>query len=186
MSIYLKLAEARKEFHSMNLKKSGKNKFAGYSYFELADFVVPGLTCLANHGLVPIVSFGAETATMTVYDTESDASFVIGSPMAEANLKGCHPIQNLGATQSYIRRYLWLALLEIVEHDAIDSAPAAEPVPARPAMKMASQNQRDTITEMMKAGGVSEEMKNRVRESWKSLTYKRANEIIKALKENGK
>jgi hypothetical protein len=41
--------------------------------------------------------------------------------MSEANLKGCHPVQNLGAVQTYTRRYLWVAALEIVEHDAIDS-----------------------------------------------------------------
>jgi hypothetical protein len=42
--------------------------------------------------------------------------------MAEANLKGCHPIQNLGAVISYIRRYLYVSALEICEHDAIDSS----------------------------------------------------------------
>jgi hypothetical protein len=51
--------------------------------------------------------------------------------MAEANLKGAHPIQNLGATLSYQRRYLWMAAMELVEGDAIDSAPPVEaPKPA--------------------------------------------------------
>jgi hypothetical protein len=49
--------------------------------------------------------------------------------MAEANLKGAHPIQNLGAVESYQRRYLWMTAMEIVEHDIIDSAPSAEPKP---------------------------------------------------------
>jgi len=43
------------------------------------------------------------------------------SPMSTAALKGCHEVQNLGAVQTYIRRYLWVAALEIVEHDALDS-----------------------------------------------------------------
>jgi hypothetical protein len=42
--------------------------------------------------------------------------------MAEANLKGCHPIQNLGAVETYTRRYLWVSAMEIVEHDALDSS----------------------------------------------------------------
>jgi len=46
--------------------------------------------------------------------------------MAEANLKGAHPIQNLGAVLSYQRRYLWMAALELVEGDPIDSAPPVE------------------------------------------------------------
>ena len=45
--------------------------------------------------------------------------------MSEANLKGCHPVQNLGAVETYIRRYLWVAALEIVEHDAVDSSEGA-------------------------------------------------------------
>jgi len=45
--------------------------------------------------------------------------------MADANLKGCHPIQNLGAVETYTRRYLWVTAMEIVEHDALDSS---EPV----------------------------------------------------------
>jgi hypothetical protein len=43
--------------------------------------------------------------------------------MADANLKGCHPIQNLGAVETYTRRYLWVSAMEIVEHDALDSSP---------------------------------------------------------------
>ena len=46
---------------------------------------------------------------------------IITSPMSEAALKGCHPVQNLGAVETYIRRYLWVAALEVVEHDSLDA-----------------------------------------------------------------
>jgi hypothetical protein len=49
--------------------------------------------------------------------------------MAEANLKGTHPIQNLGAVETYQRRYLWMTAMEIVEHDILD---ASEPVMEQP------------------------------------------------------
>jgi hypothetical protein len=42
--------------------------------------------------------------------------------MSEASLKGCHPVQNLGAVETYVRRYLWVTALEIVEHDGLDSS----------------------------------------------------------------
>ncbi len=42
--------------------------------------------------------------------------------MGSAALKGCHEVQNVGAVETYQRRYLWVAALEIVEHDAIDSS----------------------------------------------------------------
>jgi hypothetical protein len=126
MNIYGKLASARKHFHSLNLKKSGKNTFAGYNYFELADFLVPGMQSLEQAGLVSVISFTAAEATMTIYETEGDGTITITSPMASANLKGSHEIQNLGAVETYQRRYLWMAALEIVEHDAVDSAPPKE------------------------------------------------------------
>jgi len=133
MSIYKKLAEAREAFHGMNLKKSGKNTFAGYSYFELADFLIPGMRCMKDAGLVSIVSFEGSRAVMRIHEMEGDGVIEIESPRAEATLKGCHPIQNLGAEETYQRRYLWMAALEIVEHDAVDaSAPvvASDPTPA--------------------------------------------------------
>jgi len=39
MNIYEKLQIMRCELQDMKLKKSGKNKFAGYEYFELQDFI---------------------------------------------------------------------------------------------------------------------------------------------------
>lgn len=125
-SIYRKLGDARAAFHSLQLKKSGKNTFAGYSYFELADFLVPGLACMTEQGLLPVVSFESSRAVMRIFDMDSDSVIEIESPRAEANLKGCHPIQNLGAEETYQRRYLWMAALEIVEHDALDSSQPLE------------------------------------------------------------
>jgi ERF superfamily len=116
--IYAKLNAARQDFHKRQLSKSGLNKFAGYQYFELADFIVPALEIFNAHGLCGVVSFGADTATLTVEDS---SHIVITSPMSTAALKGCHEVQNLGAVQTYLRRYLWVAALEIVEHDAVDS-----------------------------------------------------------------
>jgi hypothetical protein len=111
------------------MKKSGLNKFAGYSYFELGDFI-PHIQAIFNEiGLCGVVSFDAIQATLCITDTDDGSQIVVTSPMAEANLKGAHPIQNLGAVLSYQRRYLWMAAMEIVEHDIIDSAPAAEPKP---------------------------------------------------------
>jgi hypothetical protein len=128
MNVYQKLNAARKEFHSMEIKKSGHNKFANYYYFELGDFIIPALTIFEKLGLIGIVHFGTETAQLAIINTEKpDEVVVFSSPMSEANLKGAHPIQNLGAVHTYLRRYLWVAALEIVEHDAVDSSEGAAP-----------------------------------------------------------
>jgi ERF superfamily len=122
MNVYQKLNQARELFHQQKLKKSGLNKFAGYQYFELGDFIIPAMQIFKEVGLTSIISFGKETADMRIFNTDKpDEVIVIESPMSEAALKGCHPVQNLGAVQTYLRRYLWVAALEIVEHDALDA-----------------------------------------------------------------
>lgn len=132
MSALKKLNEARKQFHAAKLKKTGKNTFAGYEYFELGDFLMPALTIFESLQLSGVISFGVELATMTVTDLEDEASKVlITSPMSTAALKACHEVQNLGAVQTYLRRYLWVAALEIVEHDALDSSEGADPEPKK-------------------------------------------------------
>lgn len=122
MPVLRKLNEARAKFHASKITKTGHNKFAGYNYFELADFVVPALTIFRECDLCAVVSFDATHARMTITDLEDGSECVITSPMSSAALKGCHEVQNLGAVQTYLRRYLWVAALEIVEHDAIDSS----------------------------------------------------------------
>jgi hypothetical protein len=122
VSVYSKLNEARAKFHALELKKTGHNKFAGYNYFELGDFLIPALKVFNEVGLCAIVSFDKELATMRIIDTDPNGgNITITSPLSEANLKGCHPVQNVGACETYARRYLWVAALEIVEHDALDA-----------------------------------------------------------------
>lgn len=146
MNVYAKLQAARIKLHSTELKKSGHNKFAGYSYFELADFVVPALQIFDSLKLCGVVSFGKELATLTIVDLESGEKLEITSPMSTAALKGCHEVQNLGAVETYIRRYLWVAALEIVEHDALD---ASEPVKDEP--KLSDEKVNEYLIRVMEA-----------------------------------
>jgi len=126
MTVHRKLMEARVRLQATELKKSGLNKFAGYSYFELGDFIPAIQQIFYDVGLCGIVSFKSDYAELSIYGTEDGTMVMITSPMADANLKGAHPIQNLGAMESYQRRYLWMTALELVEHDAIDSSTGDE------------------------------------------------------------
>jgi hypothetical protein len=156
MSVYKKLQEARVILHKTQLNKSGKNKFAGFSYFELGDFI-PQVTEIFNKiGLCGIVSFTQDTAYLTVHETEGDGFISFTSPLVMAeNAKG-QAIQSLGSTHTYFRRYLWLMCMEIIENDVIDavdqSAPAKKvnwevPKPAEPITINAQANEtKATIT----------------------------------------
>jgi hypothetical protein len=122
MNVYQRLNNAREQFHSLKLTKTGHNKFAGYYYFELGDFLIPALKVFKDNGLCACVSFGADEAYMTITNVDKPEEGIrLTSPMGSAALKGCHEVQNIGAVETYQRRYLWVAALEIVEHDALDA-----------------------------------------------------------------
>lgn len=121
MSIYEKLIEARIKFQSANVKKSGNNKYAGYQYYELSD-ILPKINEIAKElKFVCCVSFETEKAELKVIDAEKPSDFIVfESPMSNAQLKGCHAVQNLGAVQTYLKRYLYQNAFEIVESDVLD------------------------------------------------------------------
>ena len=113
--------DARIQLQNTDLKKSGHNKFAGYRYFELGDFLPSINTIFWNLGLCGTVSFTADLATLTITDIDDGSQITITSPMGSAALKGCHEVQNVGAVLTYQRRYLWVSAMEIVEHDVLDA-----------------------------------------------------------------
>ena len=135
MTIHKKLMQARIALQNTKLTKSGHNKFSGYFYFELSDFLPTINTIFNEIGLCGVVSFKSDLATLTITDIDDGKEIVITSPMADANLKGCHPIQNLGAVETYSRRYLWVTAMEIVEHDALDSSEPVKEVITKPELK---------------------------------------------------
>lgn len=120
-NVYKKLQACRTELKTMEIKESGNNKFAGYTYMELGDFLPHIVDLCHKHGLCSIVSFGELEATLTIVNSDApEEKIVFASPMSKAELKGCHPIQNLGAVETYLRRYLYVTAFDIVEHDALD------------------------------------------------------------------
>jgi hypothetical protein len=124
MNVHQKLMKARLMLQGKKLTKSGHNKFAGYQYFELGDFLPAIQEIFAEVGLCGIVSYTADLATLTIFDAtppQSTPPIIITSPMGSAALKGCHEVQNVGAVETYQRRYLWVTAMEIVEHDVLDA-----------------------------------------------------------------
>jgi hypothetical protein len=134
--VYEKLQKARVKLQNIELKKSGHNKFAGYRYFELTDFLPTVNSIFAELKLCHTLEFTSDLATMRVIDTEDGGCAKFTCPMASAQLKGCHEVQNLGASITYITRYLLVMALAICEHDALDATTGSEePKSAKPVTK---------------------------------------------------
>ena len=175
-NIYAKLLKARQEFHAIKITKSGHNTFQNYKYFELGDFLIPAMECLAKQGLVPIVSYSFEMATMRVHDvTELDVCIEITSPMSTAKLKAAHEIQNLGAVETYQRRYLWLTLMEVVESDPVETA--------KPAVELASAEQIAAMWDYAEAGKMSDGQKVWLEKASDKISEDQAAYVLEKLRE---
>ncbi len=185
--VYQKLQTARVKLQNVELKKSGHNKFAGYKYFELSDFLPTVNSIFFELGLAHTLEFSDTMATMYVIDTENGGHAKFTCPMASAELKGCHPVQNLGASITYITRYLLVMALAICEHDALDATTGKdEPKSAKPITKdvfdsLDQQSQEelrsyavDVISMLSKndvAGAVAYLMSLELDETWKTAFW---------------
>lgn len=122
MNIYDKLQLARIKLQVMNLKKSGKNKYSGFTYYELADFIPAVNNIFGELKMSSVFGIKDSAALLTIINSENpEEKIEFTSPIAKVELKGCSEIQAIGAAHTYMRRYLYTNALEIVENDALDA-----------------------------------------------------------------
>ena len=121
-NIYKKIQSVKSQISQANLKKSWKNKFAWFDYYELSD-IMPTIIELCNQcWLYTHVTFSNDEAVLTIVNSDNPAETVqFQSPMRELELKGCNQIQSLWWVESYQRRYLYLMAFDISESDMFDA-----------------------------------------------------------------
>ena len=120
MNVFEKLNEARLRFQNAGVSKSGHNKFAGYTYYELAD-ILPVINKLANElKFCCVINYKQDLATLDFCDIEKDEKITFSCPMCTTTVKGATEVQCEGAVITYLKRYLYQNCFEIVEADMLD------------------------------------------------------------------
>ena len=160
MNIYQKLLKARAMFLEADVKKTGKNMHLSFKYFELEDIVPTATRIFGEVGIVPLVNFTADTATMTIVNTdnpEETVTFVspfnqIAPIVSNTGKQATNEMMALGSSITYMRRYLYMIALDICESDGID-ANTGVPAPAAPAPKAppATPEQRQEVKQELTA-----------------------------------
>jgi len=122
-TIYELLQEVRLELSNTKLEKTGYNKHLNFKYFELGDFVPTATKLFAEKGLCPIFNIvydsnGIEIAVLKIVKGSETIQFSTPTD-TPSNMSG---IQALGAKITYLRRYLYLIALDIVENDVVDAS----------------------------------------------------------------
>ena len=140
LNVYQRLAQARARFLDTPVKKSGVNRFAEFKYFELEDIVPPATAIFNDLGLLFFVSFEEGSAVGTLVNTDNpEETIVFKSPLVDLTVidsktgeaktpAGMNSVQALGGSETYQRRYLYMAVLDIVEADSFDAG-AGKPDP---------------------------------------------------------
>lgn len=180
-NIYQLLQDVRNELTKIEIKKSGYNSFAKFGYFELKDFLPITTKLFKERGMTPLFSIayfdGIEYALLKIIRGNEQIEFRV--PTAEPS--GNNPIQNLGAKITYLRRYLYLIALDLVENDVVDAMDnTKEPkvVVATPLQVKTIMENKEKLIEQLKAKGI----KNQA--DVKKLSMQEAQELIDSVSNN--
>ena len=130
-SLNTSIINIRVELQNAKLKKSGKNKFAGFDYFELADFL-PKLNELMLKEKIndrfSIInnSDGTMTASLLLIKGDEQQEYTMPfvlfvTPLNKSGQPSMQDIQYLGALNTYYKRYLYLNAFGITDGEVIDS-----------------------------------------------------------------
>lgn len=127
LNILQKIQKARCELQKKEIKKSGFNPAMKFKYFELEDFL-PYVNEICNElMLYTEFQFDKELATLKIFNSENMEEVRMWStPVDITTLRGGSGMQNIGATQKYSRRYLYMMAFELSESDVIDSENAID------------------------------------------------------------
>lgn len=129
MGVWERLLLARLDFANGGVKKTGRHLKPNYMYFTLNDIVPSALPIFVKYRILVHTTFNANYAVGTVINIdEPEETIVFTSPLKEieaieSNSTGgklTNPMQDMGSVETYSRRYLYLVILDITEHDDID------------------------------------------------------------------
>ena len=175
MSVWRKLQIARLKFLEAGVDKSGRHPKLEFKYFELGDIVPSATKIFTEVGLLMVPTIAGDQALATVINADNSSEFVQFTlpytpiPVIVSNSGNAvtNPMQATGSSITYIRRYLWMVVLDIVEYDAIDggafdNAESETPAPAKKAP--ATTEQRAEIKKEITGGTKSKASPEKIKE----------------------
>lgn len=160
INVYAKLLEARVRFRNAGIRKNGVNRFAEFKYFTLDDIIPIKQDIFKELGLADLITFGEDSATLAIYNVDNPSEKVyFMSQLAPDESLIKNPIQKVGAIQTYVRRYLYLLALDIIESDGIEETagkPEDEETKSTPPVKKSTKPVTTTEREEIKGELIDE------------------------------
>ncbi len=178
-TIYELLQEVRLDLSKTKLNKSGFNKHLNFNYFELGDFVPTATQLFKEKGLCPIFNIvydanGIEMAVLKIVKGAEMIQFTTPTD-TPSNMTG---IQALGAKITYLRRYLYLIALDIVENDVVDASLDENSNKTKVEDKKATEKQIEMIRGLYDEENIAKMLEYYNIESLSDLRLKQASQVI--------
>ena len=156
MNIYQKLSAARNDFLKAGVTKSGVNLHAEFKYFELEDIVPTATEIFNNYNCLFLTTFIDGKAIGKLINLENtDETITVefeARSISEPAKFRMNEVQALGAEITYMRRYLYFLILNIIEADTIDSGENTPPsAPPATKKKPVTAEERKEIKEELTA-----------------------------------
>ena len=126
MELNKSIIKIRVALQNAKLKKSGRNKFAGFDYFELADFLPKLNELMLEEEMNDRFYIKDDEAVLELMKGEETNRYTIpfvqyDTPLNNKGMKSMQDIQYLGALNTYYKRYLYLNAFGITDGEVIDA-----------------------------------------------------------------
>ena len=124
MNVWQKLLASRMDFLKQKVKQSGVNLHAEFTYFELKDIVPVATDIFAKYNCVFLTTFPEGKAVGKLVNLDNIEEIITvefeARSIAEPAKFRMNEVQGLGAEITYMRRYLYFLILDIVVADDFD------------------------------------------------------------------
>jgi len=126
MSLNKAIIQIRVALQNRKLRKSGKNKFAGFEYFELGDFLPTLNELMLKNEVNDSFSISTEYAELTLIKDEERQTYTIPftqfhTPTNKQGTPSMQDVQYLGALLTYYKRYLYMNAFGITDGEVVDA-----------------------------------------------------------------
>lgn len=182
------IIKIRVELQNAKLKKSGKNKFAGFDYFELADFLPKLNELMLSEGINDRFYIKENLAILEIQKGDEVNIYTMPFVMFETptnrredkstgevyEVKSMQDIQYLGALNTYYKRYLYFNAFGITDGEIIDSMNNTE---IKPEPK-ATPKQIELLLKIYKDDNLTKLLELNKIKKIEDITMKKASELI--------
>ncbi len=125
LNIWQKLLLSRQDFLGLGVKKTGINLHAEFKYFELEDIVPVATEIFTKYNCVFLTTFPDGKAIGRLINLDNLSEEVVveftARSIAEPGKFRMNEVQGLGAELTYMRRYLYFLILDVLDPDKFDS-----------------------------------------------------------------